>query len=119
MNNPFLKYVMKDTKEDIFHSSVYGKAQNGSSMGSASTESFGDRMKVDKNRQVVHGYNDSQIANNMYTNGPKAKKYVPPEKRKTGEKTGTSRIPSPTSSAQRPASPKPSFTPNIKPNFGK
>lgn len=109
---------MKDKKEDIFHSSVYGRAQNGGSLGSASSESFKERMRIDKNRQVVHGYGESQVANSMYGNGPRAKKYTPTEAKTTG-KTPTSRTASRTSAAARPAAPRPSFAPNIKPNLGK
>ncbi len=36
--NPFLKYVMKDKKEDVFHSSAYAKAQSGDSIGAASAQ---------------------------------------------------------------------------------
>ena len=87
MNNPFIKYVMKERKEDIFHSSAYGKAQNGEAIGAASTEGFNDRMKIDRNRQIVKGYNDSRVVNGAYANGPKAKKYVPPEEKPTGPVT--------------------------------
>lgn len=118
MKNPFLKYIMKEKREDIFHSSVYGKAQNGGSMGSTSSESFKDRMQIDKNRQVVHSYGESQVANSMYGNGPRAKKYVPPESKSTG-KISASRTAGHTSAAARPAAPRPSFTPTIKPNLGK
>lgn len=81
MKNPFLKYMMKEKKENIFHSSAYGKAQNAEAIGTTSVESFEARMRMEKNRQIVHGYNDSRIANSMYSNGPRAKKYVPVEKK--------------------------------------
>ena len=58
MKNPFLKYVMKEKKENIFHSSAYGKAQNAGAIGAASVEGFEARMRIEKNRQIVHGYND-------------------------------------------------------------
>lgn len=62
MKNPFLKYIMKEKKEDIFHSSAYGKVQSADAMGTASVETFDERMKVERNRQIVRGYNDSRIA---------------------------------------------------------
>lgn len=124
MKNPFLKYVMKEKKEDIFHSSAYGKAQNGGTMGAASVESFEERMKVDKNRQIVRGYNDSRVANGMYANGPRAKQYVPPEKKDgipggvgVGGKGASTPIPAPGKPAMQPAHN--NFAPTIKPNFGK
>lgn len=125
MKNPFLKYVMKEKKEDVFHSSEYGKAQSAEAMGAASTESFGERMKMEQNRRIVQGYNDSRIVNGAYANGPRAKKYVPPEKKdvvgvdKAGKLAGggvaTSATPavSPTMTAV-----KKSFVPPIKPKFG-
>lgn len=79
MSDLILKYIKKDDKEDIFHSSPYGRAQNESSMGVASTETFSDRRKIDQRRQVVKKYGDSQIANSMIMNGPHAKPYTPPK----------------------------------------
>ncbi|MBR0467841.1 hypothetical protein IJJ53_02970 [Candidatus Saccharibacteria bacterium] len=121
MKNPFIKYVAKEKKEDIFHSSEYGKAQSAGVVGTASTESFNERMKVEKNRQIVRGYNDSRVVTGAYTNGPRAKKYTPPEK-KDGvlDKNPVNRS-SGAPSAAKPAAPpvKRAFTPPIKPNFGK
>lgn len=82
MNNPFLKYMMKkEKKADIFHSSAYGKAQSGGVMGSASAKSFGDRMKMDRNRTTIRRYDDSKLVAGAKDNGPHAKKYTPPEKK--------------------------------------
>lgn len=78
--NPFLKYVIKDSKEDVFHSSAYAKAQNGASLGAASTETYQARVNVNNNRQVVRGYNESSIMRGVSANGPRAKVYTPPEK---------------------------------------
>lgn len=80
MDNPFLKYMMKKEKRaDIFHSSAYGKAQSGGVMGSASSRSFSDRMKMDRNRTVVKRYDDSKLVAGSKDNSPHAKKYAPPE----------------------------------------
>lgn len=79
MNNPILKYVMKTTKDEVVHSSAYGVAQNAGGVGVASTQSFDERMNIEKNRQNVKKYNDSQIASHMYE-GARAKTYTPPEK---------------------------------------
>ena len=69
--NPFLKYVMKDKKEDVFHSSTYAKAQNGGSMGVASTESFAVRVKINNNRKMVGNYGSSRIASGTVNRAPK------------------------------------------------
>ncbi len=79
MNNPFLKYVMKnDKKEDVFHSSAYGKAQNGGSMGASSTQSFAERKAVHENRKIVGGYSKSGILGQAAANGPRPKVFTPP-----------------------------------------
>jgi hypothetical protein len=75
--NPFLKYVIKDDKEDIFHTSAYAKAQNGGSMGAASAQSFADRQKMEQNRTMIRGYASSGTANNMAMNGPRAQAVAP------------------------------------------
>ncbi len=121
MNNPFIKYVMKEKKEDIFHSSAYGKAQNGEAIGAASAEGFNERLKIDRNRQIVKGYNDSRVVNGVYANGPKAKKYVPPEKKGKEGIGGAAKMAS-TKSAPKPMTTAPvrrPFVPPIKPNFGR
>ena len=79
MNNPFLKYVMKDEKEDIFHSSAYGKSQSGASIGATSSESFATRRTTDQNRQFVQGYGSSRLSSTPI-NAQRAKTYTPPTK---------------------------------------
>lgn len=78
--NPFLKYVMKDQKEDVFHSSAYAKVQNGAAMGAASTESYQVRVNINQNRQKVRGYGDSEIMMRTRNQNLKAKTYTPPAK---------------------------------------
>ena len=79
-NNPFVKRLMKDDKkEDIFHSSMYGRAQSGEGLGVASTTGYQARRTLDSNRQMVRGYGDSEIANGAKSNRPRAKVYTPPE----------------------------------------
>lgn len=120
MKNPFIKYLMKEKKEDIFHSSGYGKAQSAEVIGTASTQSFADRMKIDKNRQIVRGYNDSRIANGMYANGPRAKQYVPPEKKEQLSDMGAAKTVAMKSAPKStPAeAPKRNFAPPVRPKFG-
>lgn len=76
--NPFLKYVIKDEKEDIVHSSAYAKVQNGGAMGASSAQSFAERQRIEQNRQVVRGYNSSRIVSGAMSGGPRAKAYTPP-----------------------------------------
>ncbi len=75
MNNPFLKRLIKEETKDVVHTSAYGEAQNSGKMGTTSTASFLDRLKIDRNRSKVRGYNDSKIVNETRENGPQAKKY--------------------------------------------
>lgn len=91
----FSKYVMKDeNKSEIFHSSAYGQAQNGESLGSASTESFETRRNQDQNRQFIQGYNSSKVMGSAFS--PAAR----PATVKPGD-LPTSRV----SSASRPGMP--------------
>ena len=72
--NPLLKYMMKDKKEDVIHSSAYASAQN-KGIGTSSIESFTKRRAIDQNRTVVKRYNDSQVVNEARTNAPRPKTY--------------------------------------------
>ncbi|MDO4612383.1 MAG: hypothetical protein Q4B29_02925 [Candidatus Saccharibacteria bacterium] len=80
MNNPFLKYVMKEKKEDIFHSSAYAKAQSGGGMGAVSAQSFRERQKIENNRQNIGGYDRSGIMGTAAQNSPRPKTFTPPPK---------------------------------------
>ena len=75
-----MKYLVRDNKEDIVHSSGYAKTQNGASMGATSTESFERRMLIEKNRTRVAKYNNSRIVAQTFASRPKAKPYTPPER---------------------------------------
>ena len=70
MNNPFLKRLMKDKKEDIMHSSVYAKAQSAGVMGATSTTGFTERLGIDNNRQMVSKYHDSGVVSRVYRKTP-------------------------------------------------
>ena len=76
--NPFLKYLIKDKKEDIFHSSGYAKAQSGSSIGAASSESYQVRVNLSQRRRTVQGYNRSEIMAGTRNQDLKAKTYEKP-----------------------------------------
>ena len=83
MKNPFAKFVIRDKKEEIFHSSEYGRAQSGEAMGATSAVSFDMRMEMEKNRQIVRRYNDSRVAEQRFNGGVRAKEYVVPEKKES------------------------------------
>ena len=70
--------MKNEDKSDIFHSSTYGRSQNGGSMGSASTESFATRRNLDGSRQFVRGYGDSKVAGSAFASGPRPAQYVKP-----------------------------------------
>ena len=94
--NPFLKRLMKAKKEDVIHSSAYGAVQNQGGIGSASTESFRDRMKMEKNRTMVRGYGDSSVATSAMGNAPRPKTYTPPAKGIANNSKAASLGPKPT-----------------------
>lgn len=80
MTDPLLKYVMKnDKKEDIFHTSTYGRAQSGQGFGATSNQTYNARMAVEQNRRMVKGYDDAGIVNQARGNAPRAKTYTPPK----------------------------------------
>ncbi len=80
MTSLFSKYIIKDKKEDVFHSSAYSKAQNGGNMGSASAQSFAARQAIEQNRQHIGGYHQSSImGKNIVQGAPKPKTYTPPK----------------------------------------
>lgn len=51
-----------NTPDKPFHSHTFAEAASGSSMGSTSAQSFGQRYQIDKNRRVVGRYTESFIA---------------------------------------------------------
>lgn len=79
MKDLILKYVKKDKKENIFHSSAYARAQSQANLGAASAESFAKRKQLDRHRQAVRRYDESGIVSSGAMNGPHAKPYVPPK----------------------------------------
>lgn len=90
MRNPLLKFVMREKKTDVVHTSAFGKAQNGQGMGATSVQSFSERMEVERNRKRVRSYSDSRVVAQAYgAVGVRAKEYILPEK---NEKAGTEAI---------------------------
>ncbi len=60
-SNPLLKRLMKESKDDVVHSSAYAKAQNAGGIGAASVESFAARQAMEAKRAMVGRYKDSNV----------------------------------------------------------
>ena len=73
--NPLLKYLIKEKKEDVVHSTGYGVAQNEGGFGTASAKSFANRQDTEANRSMVGGYKDSKIARESRAEVPLASGY--------------------------------------------
>lgn len=81
MSDLLSKYIIKKKTKDVIHSSVYAKAQNSDGIGAASTQSFSNRMSIEKNRSRIRGYNDSRVVSQARaSSGIKSKTYDTPEK---------------------------------------
>ena len=60
-------YASKHTdRQDFMHSSGYAKAQNGTSFGATSSESFAARQSMEEHRKFIKGYRNSRITNDFY-----------------------------------------------------
>jgi hypothetical protein len=72
------EFAMKnDQKDEFFHSSSYGTAQNAGNIGTASTGmTMDERQAIEEKRKFVQKYNNSKIFESTY--GLRhAKKYIP------------------------------------------
>ncbi len=58
--------MINGERSQIFHSSAYARAQSGTAMGAASTESFAQRQALEQNRQNVRKYGDSLVAGQRF-----------------------------------------------------
>lgn len=82
MSDLLSKFIIKKKTKDVIHSSAYAEVQNRGGMGVASTQSFSDRMRIEKNRNRIRGYNDSRVVSQARaSSGIKAKTYEAPEKK--------------------------------------
>lgn len=77
--NPLAKRLIHEERKNVFHSSAYAKAQSGEVIGAASIESFDERQKIEQNRKIIRGYNDSRVATQRYAGAPRAKQYTQTE----------------------------------------
>lgn len=57
--------LQKNQRNEMFHSSGYGVAQSGKSMGAADLASFAARQAMEAKRQFVRGYRDSKLMQNQ------------------------------------------------------
>ncbi|MBP5648294.1 hypothetical protein J6X04_03365 [Candidatus Saccharibacteria bacterium] len=73
MKNPFLKRLMKETKNDVVHTSAYADAQNAGKIGVASTQGFRERRRIDQNRKIVKKYRHSGVVAETRRNAWKAR----------------------------------------------
>lgn len=67
-NNPLLGRLINEEKQDIVHSSAYGKAQSAENIGTASAESFAARKAMEASRQAIRKYKDSKVVDGAYNN---------------------------------------------------
>lgn len=84
MKNPLLKYLSRTTKKDVMHTSAYAQAQNEGKMGASSSRSFAERMRTERNRKKIQGYNSSRLVSQTFAVGPRAKVYKAPTKEERG-----------------------------------
>ena len=57
--------LQKNQRNQMFHSSGYGVAQSGESMGAADLASFAARQAMEAKRQYIRGYRDSKLMQNQ------------------------------------------------------
>lgn len=74
LNYKLIKRFSKTSTSDVAHSSEYANAQNNNNFGATTSESFEQRREIDENRQIVQGYKQSMVAQQVNTT-PRAKTY--------------------------------------------
>ena len=119
MNNPFLKRIMHDRKEDVIHSSTYASAQN-QGIGSASTISFSERQRIEQNRTNIQSYRDAKLVRDSLGNGPKAKTIAEIKQNNSPDVTLKQKLDGASTISTAGTSSKSSsrtYTPNIKPDI--
>ena len=57
------KHIVTSDTSKPFHSNGYAKVANGDRLGAAANISFSQRQQIDRNRQIIYGYNRSAIGN--------------------------------------------------------
>lgn len=91
MSGLYSKFVIKEKKDDVVHSSGYGVAQSGGAMGASSGVGFTERMRINNNRTKIRRYGDSKIANQFQVSRSRAAVYDKSSGDSKGIGTGASR----------------------------
>ena len=72
---PLLDRLMNTSVGKVVHSTGYGRVQNPGRIGTASTQSFKERLTVDRNREFVGRYKDARVMRESRNALPQAKSY--------------------------------------------
>jgi len=102
------RFINQHDPEKPFHSSGYARTAHGDRIGSASTQSFSERARVERSRQAVRKYHDSHVARG---HGQQTYRYAPIDIVKPSRPDG-SRSVRPSSTAATPdvpVAPRPTF----------
>ena len=60
-------FVTRARIEDVAHSSGYAKAQSGKNFGAASSQTFSQRMSVDRQKARIKAYEHSKVARQNFS----------------------------------------------------
>jgi hypothetical protein len=55
------KHIVSNDTNKPFHSNGYARVATGNRVGSTSSETFLQRQRIDRSRQIIKGYNRSTI----------------------------------------------------------
>jgi hypothetical protein len=55
------KHIITNDSNSLFHTSGYAQVANGNRLGAINTQTFEERQKIERNRQLIAGYNRSTI----------------------------------------------------------
>lgn len=72
---PLLDRLMNTSAGKVAHSTGYGVAQNPGRIGTASTQSFGERRAIDRQRNFVGRYKDARVMRESRNTLPQARAY--------------------------------------------
>ncbi len=61
------EFVTRANIEDVAHSSGYARAQNGKSFGATSSQTFSQRVSIDRRRTKIKAYEHSKVANRNFS----------------------------------------------------
>lgn len=61
------EFVTRANIEDVVHSSGYARAQNGENFGTTSSQTFSQRVSIDRRRTKIKAYEHSKVANRNFS----------------------------------------------------